>query len=256
MPFSRCGTSVCQASREVHEEVGEIGFKEAGDKLEKQFRKQDDTDYDGCCEVNSTVQQRESTSVGKGATKGQLILGGGIWADLESWEEAGCVTGAGGRRTDKGCSACSGMWEKARVAGARSGKSSDTCCGGRGAWGLGDKIIQGFLVTIEGLNFLCNAMRNLWKVVTRGVPWSNLLHEERSQWMLLRGMDVSSWAGSWGLLLSPGPGKIKVVAEGMKRSGLWGLNWQGWLWKMQDKESPRTVPGFLDSLFISVGYVY
>lgn len=69
---------MCQASREVHEEVGEVGFKEAGDKLEKQFRKQDDTDYDGCCEVNSTVQQRESTSVGKGATKGQLILGGGI----------------------------------------------------------------------------------------------------------------------------------------------------------------------------------
>ena len=36
-------------------------------------------------------------------------------------------------------------------------------CGwvGRGGWGLGDRIIQGFLVMVEGLNFLFNAMRNL-----------------------------------------------------------------------------------------------
>ena len=69
---------MCRASHEVHEEVREIGFKEAGDELEEQFRKQDDMDHDKCCEVNSTMQQRESTSVGKGATKGQPILGGGI----------------------------------------------------------------------------------------------------------------------------------------------------------------------------------
>lgn len=68
---------MCQVSREVHEGMRQTGFKQAGDKLEKQFRKQDDTDYDKCCEVNSTVQQREYLD-GEGGPRGQPILAGDL----------------------------------------------------------------------------------------------------------------------------------------------------------------------------------
>lgn len=52
-------------------------FKQAGHKLEKQFRKQDDTDHDKCSEISSTVGQREYLD-GERGPSGQPILAGDL----------------------------------------------------------------------------------------------------------------------------------------------------------------------------------
>jgi len=106
-------------------------FKQAGHKLEEQFRKQDDTDHDKCSEISGTVGQREYLDGERGpqwaAHPSRRPL-----SSAKSWEEARRVGGAGGRT-----SGAQHVHGYKRVQCGWSGKASDTCwmeemVGGRG----------------------------------------------------------------------------------------------------------------------------
>lgn len=112
---------MCQVSHEVHEGMRQTGFKQAGHKPEKQFKKQDDTDHDKCCErSHSTVWQREYLGMGKGGPRGSPSLQVTL-SSAKSWEEARVC---GALEEEQGVLS---MFTDTRESSVAGGKASDTC---------------------------------------------------------------------------------------------------------------------------------